>query len=129
LKEVLGGKVFIELPTVFWLSSADGVMHALCLLGLALSLMAMAGFANAWTMAIIWVLYSSFVRVGQIFYGYGWELMMLEAGFLAIFLAPTRAPGSPKRRLRGRCVGSFGGSARRCLGVGLHAPRRSVSFL
>jgi hypothetical protein len=90
LKEVLGGKVFIELPTLFWITSSDGVMHALCLLGLALSLMAMAGFANVWTMAIVWALYSSFVRVGQIFYGYGWELLMLEAGFLAIFLAPVR---------------------------------------
>ena len=90
LREVLGGKVVVELPTLFWLTSSDGAMHAACLVGLGLSLMALAGFANAWTMALIWALYSSFVRVGQIFYGYGWELMMMEAGFLAIFLAPTR---------------------------------------
>jgi hypothetical protein len=90
LREMLGGKAFLELPTLFWLTSSDAAMHVLCLLGLGLSVMAMAGFANVWTMAVVWALYSSFVRVGQIFYGYGWELMMLEAGFLAIFLAPTR---------------------------------------
>jgi hypothetical protein len=89
-KEGLGARAALELPTLLWLSSSDGVMHALCLLGLALSVLAVAGFANAWTLAGIWVLYSSFVHAGQIFYGYGWELLMLEAGFLGIFLAPSK---------------------------------------
>jgi hypothetical protein len=34
----------------------------------------------------MWVLYLSFVNVGQTFYGFGWETLLLEAGFLAIFL-------------------------------------------
>jgi hypothetical protein len=98
LRDVLGGgKAFLELPSLLFVSSSDGVMHALCLLGLALSLLAVAGFANAWTMAVICVVYSSFVHAGQIFYGYGWELLMIEAGFLGIFLAPPRGlrTGSP----------------------------------
>ena len=36
----------------------------------------------------LWALYLSFVHVGQIFYGYGWEILLLETGFLAIFLCP-----------------------------------------
>src|SRR5258707_11367051 len=33
-------------------------------------------------------LYFSFVQIGQDWYGYGWEIQLLEAGFLAIFLCP-----------------------------------------
>ena len=46
----------------------------------------------AW--ALLWCLYSSFVNSGQMFFGFVWEILLLEAGFLAIFLgnadtAPT----------------------------------------
>jgi len=33
-------------------------------------------------------LYLSLVNVGQTFYGFGWESMLLEAGFFAVFLGP-----------------------------------------
>jgi hypothetical protein len=42
-------------------------------------------------MAVLWFLYLSFVHVGQIFYGYGWEILLLEAGFLGIFFCPLRS--------------------------------------
>ena len=38
------------------------------------------------TWFILWALYQSIVNVGQVFYGFGWETLLLEAGFLAIFL-------------------------------------------
>jgi hypothetical protein len=46
----------------------------------------------AW--ALLWVLYLSIVNVGQIWYGFGWESLLLEAGFLAVFLgsAETAPP-------------------------------------
>jgi hypothetical protein len=47
-----------------------------------------AGYANAIMMAALWALYMSFVHVGQDWYGYGWEIQLLETGFLAIFLCP-----------------------------------------
>ena len=34
----------------------------------------------------LWILYQSIVNVGGTFYGFGWESLLLEAGFLAIFL-------------------------------------------
>jgi hypothetical protein len=37
-----------------------------------------------WT--LMWLLYLSIVNVGQTWYGFGWESLLLEAGFLAIFL-------------------------------------------
>jgi hypothetical protein len=47
-----------------------------------------AGYANVILMAVLWMLYMSFVHVGQDWYGYGWEIQLLETGFLAIFLCP-----------------------------------------
>ncbi|MDC7120489.1 lipase maturation factor family protein [Cellulomonas fimi] len=35
---------------------------------------------------VLWALYLSVVNVGQIFYGFGWESLLLEAGFLVAFL-------------------------------------------
>src|SRR6185503_5938747 len=48
----------------------------------------LAGFANALLLLLLWALYMSFVHVGQDWYGYGWEIQLLETGFLAVFLCP-----------------------------------------
>jgi hypothetical protein len=37
----------------------------------------------------MWGLYLSVVNVGQTFYGFGWETLLLEAGFLAVLLGPA----------------------------------------
>jgi hypothetical protein len=39
---------------------------------------------------VLWVLYLSIVNVGQQWYGFGWESLLLEAGFWAIFLGNDR---------------------------------------
>jgi Lipase maturation factor len=86
------GAAFLELPTIFWLNDADTFMVVLAYVGLALSLIVLAGFANAIVLAALWFLYLSFYHVGQLFWGYGWELLLLETGFLAIFLCPLLDP-------------------------------------
>src|SRR3990167_3337605 len=44
--------------------------------------------------AALWAMYLSIVNVGQTFYSFGWETLLLETGFLAIFLgsADTAPP-------------------------------------
>ncbi len=79
---------FLEQPTLFLFGISDGLIIAVAWAGVALSLLVMAGFANAIVMALIWALYLSIVHVGQIWYGYGWEIQLLETGSLAIFLCP-----------------------------------------
>lgn len=79
---------FIRLPSVFWFAHSDAMLLAVAWIGFILSCIAAAGFANAILMAILWFLYMSFVHVGQDWYGYGWEIQLLETGFLAVFLCP-----------------------------------------
>ena len=79
---------FLRLPSLFWLSDSDQAFRTLGFVGLGGSLLLLAGFANVPLMAGLWLLYMSYVHAGGLFYGYGWEILLLEAGFLAIFLAP-----------------------------------------
>jgi hypothetical protein len=80
-------------PSLFYLAPTDTAFRAAAWLGLALSVVALLGLASrvrsvaaAGVWALLWLLYLSFVNVGQTFYGFGWETLLLETGFLAIFL-------------------------------------------
>lgn len=83
---------FWELPSVFWISASDGWLAAAAWLGFLGALLVLAGFGSAPLLGLLWVLYLSFTHVGQIFYGYGWDTLLCETGFLAIFLAPVWRP-------------------------------------
>lgn len=83
---------FWQLPSLFWLSGSDAWLSAGAWLGLLAALAVLAGFANAPLLALLWVLYLSFTHVGQIFWGYGWDSLLCETGFLTIFLAPAWHP-------------------------------------
>jgi hypothetical protein len=87
----LGSDAYWRVPTIFWLGASDGALHAACLAGVVLSAAALLGATNAVLQLALWALYLSFVHVGQIFYGYGWETQLLETGFLAVFLCPVRS--------------------------------------
>jgi hypothetical protein len=89
-----GISAYWELPTLFWIHHSDTWLQALGWTGVILSLLVLAGYANGLLLFILWGLYLSFVNGGQLFYGYGWESLLLETGFLAIFLVPLWK-GSP----------------------------------
>jgi hypothetical protein len=100
VQEALGSPVagFIRLPSLFWFAHSDAVLQTMAWIGFALACLVVAGYANAIVMAALWALYMSFVHVGQDWYGYGWEIQLLETGFLSIFLCPLLDGRSfPKR--------------------------------
>src|SRR6266478_3226774 len=78
----------LQLPTLFWFGCTDQGMSIFAWVGFALSLIVLGGYANAILLAVLWAMYMSIVHVGQIWYGYGWEIQLLETGFLSIFLCP-----------------------------------------
>ncbi len=83
---------FWRLPSLFWIDVSDQTLALAALIGLLLSLVVVLGFANAPILFALWATYVSFVHVGQVFFAYGWESLLCEAGFLAIFLAPALDP-------------------------------------
>lgn len=82
------GAGFRRLPSLFWFWHSDTVLLIVAWAGFILSLIVVAGYANAPVLAIVWFFYMSFVHAGQEWYGYGWEIQLTETGFLAIFLCP-----------------------------------------
>ncbi len=89
---------FKTYPSLFWLDASDLLLLRLAWLGCALALTVVLGYANAILLAVLWALYMSFVHVGQVWYGYGWEIQLLETGFLAIFLCQPLDPRPFPRR-------------------------------
>lgn len=85
---------FRETPSLFFFAPRDWAFATAAWIGIVLSCLVIAGIADryTWLNAVVWagmwVLYISFVNVGQIFYGFGWESILLEAGFFAAFLGP-----------------------------------------
>lgn len=83
--------------SLFQLHYSDALALWLAWAGVALSGLALLGITERFNVALsmaawgcLYGLYLSFVNVGQVFYGFGWESILLEAGFLAIFLGPRR---------------------------------------
>lgn len=90
-----------DAPSIFHLRYSDGLVAVVGWVGVAVSASLVVGLPQrgplgtamaAWL--VLWGLYLSIVNVGQRFYGFGWESLLLEAGFLALFLgnADTRPP-------------------------------------
>lgn len=100
-----GGAGFWEAPSVLWLGASDGVMAMWAWIGLGLSLAVLIGYANLPILFALWVIYGSFVRVGQLWFSFGWEIQILETTLLAALLAhpwdprPLRAPSPPTASL------------------------------
>ncbi len=84
---------FWRSPSLFFLHYSDGFAALLAWTGVGCSVLAISGvserFGTPVSMAVwgvMWLLYLSFVNVGQTWYAFGWETLLLETGFLAIFL-------------------------------------------
>jgi predicted DCC family thiol-disulfide oxidoreductase YuxK len=86
----LGDHAFSTLPTLCWLNSSDGFLHFLCGGGVLLSLLLIFGIAPALTLVGLVVFYLSLTIAGQAFLSFQWDILLVETGFLAIFLAPWR---------------------------------------
>jgi len=89
-QRALDGEGWLSRPTLFWIDASDRALLGWAWLGALLALAVVVGATNALIMAALWAIHLSFVQVGQVFLGYGWELLLAEAGFLAIFLCPIR---------------------------------------
>lgn len=87
---------FKRSPSIFHWHYSDRFMKSIAWIGILLSAVALSGLSESgplWFSMLVWfllwALYLSIVNVGQTFYGFGWESMLLEVGFLAIFLGPA----------------------------------------
>src|SRR5205085_4264968 len=81
-------------PTLCWFNSSNTFLHFLCGGGVVLSLLLIFGIAPALSLVGLVLFYLSFVAVSDAsfnpFLAFQWDILLIETGFLAIFLAPWR---------------------------------------
>jgi lipase maturation factor 1 len=80
----------LRLPTLAWLSAGDGWLTALAAIGTLAALLLIADVAPGPMIAVLWLCYLSLVKVGDVFLGYQWDALLIEALFASLFLAPWR---------------------------------------
>ncbi|MFB7942785.1 lipase maturation factor family protein [Streptomyces sp. NPDC056049] len=80
-------------PSLFHWRYSDRLFATVAWTGVVLAAALAAGAGDAVPLAVamalwllLWGLYLSIVNVGQTWYGFGWESLLLETGFLAVFL-------------------------------------------
>lgn len=87
-------------PTLFRLVRyTDRRLVALCGAGIVVAAALVIGIPQLgppWVpmvcFLLLWFGYMSITSIGQTFYGFGWEMLLLEAGFLAAFLGSRDQP-------------------------------------
>lgn len=111
-------KSFWKRPTFFWCVreravAVNTMLDAHAIAGMALSIpLLLSGTGSTIQMFALWALYTSLTNVGQRWYAFGWESLLLETSFLAIFMCPLRlglgvAGGGPVDGPSAVCVWAF----------------------
>jgi predicted DCC family thiol-disulfide oxidoreductase YuxK len=103
-KEILGAEAYWQFPSVLWLGGGDTALYGWCGAGIVASAILILGFAPLPCLIFLWADYLSLSVAGQIFYQFQWDILLLEAGFLGIFLSPLNLrlgrAGNPPRPAR-----------------------------
>jgi predicted DCC family thiol-disulfide oxidoreductase YuxK len=80
---------FWALPTLAWVSASDASLQALCIGGAALASLLVGGIFPSVVLPLLWLTYLSLSIACREFLSFQWDTLLLETGFLAIFLAPA----------------------------------------
>ena len=92
----IGLERFHLVPTLAWFDSSDAALHRQCDAGITLSVLLLMGFAPALTTFLLWLIYLSLSSIASPFLNFQWDILLLETGFLAIFLAPLQWRERPR---------------------------------
>src|SRR5262245_35541097 len=64
------------------------MLLSMCIAGCVLAALLVAGILPAIVLPVLWLFYLSLVAVSRHFLAFQWDGLLLEAGFLAVTLAP-----------------------------------------
>jgi predicted DCC family thiol-disulfide oxidoreductase YuxK len=88
VRQQFGSDAYLVFPTLCWFDSSNGFLNFLCGGGVVISMLLILGIAPALSLAVLFVFYLSLTIAGQVFFSFQWDVLLLETGFLSIFLAP-----------------------------------------
>jgi len=103
-KTLKGFGAYYIVPSLLWLHPTDSMLSGIVLAGVICAIALMAGVAQRAALLLCWILYLSLVSVGRDFLSFQWDSLLLEAGFLSLFLVPG---GWSFRMIRPSAIGRF----------------------
>ena len=81
----------LRYPSLLWLDHflklGNNFLHILCGMGSLLSILALFNYWRGYSLSLCWLFYLSLVVLGSPFLSFQWDNLLLESGFLAIWLA------------------------------------------
>ena len=89
LEGEMGIERYFLVPNLFWLNASDGVLTGAAIAGCGISVLIILNRWSRLCLIAAFVLYLSLYNAGQLFLNFQWDGLLLEAGFLAIFLTPA----------------------------------------
>ena len=92
VRAAVGGAAYWNVPSVLWLNAGDDALAAVWIMGAACALAVVFGICQRPFLAVCLALWLSLCAVGQDFLSFQWDILLSEAGFLALF-----ADDSPAR--------------------------------
>jgi len=96
-QQTIGLDRYRLLPTFCWWNASDASLRFQCAAGTGLAALVIAGIAPAPCLFLLWLIYLSLATISRVFLGFQWDNLLLEVGFLAIFLAPFQFWPRPSR--------------------------------
>lgn len=85
----IGPEGYWLVPTLAWFNSSDFFLQFLCWGGVVFALLVILDLAPPLVLFLCWLFYLSLVNIGQDFLSFQWDILLLEVGFLAVFLTPV----------------------------------------
>jgi hypothetical protein len=80
---------YVQVPTLFWLNASDAALNIAIIAGCAAAVLILLQRWSRPALITAYVLYLSCYHPCQPFLHFQWDGLLLEAGFLAIFLTPN----------------------------------------
>ncbi len=87
-----GMLAWLYMPTLFWIDSSNLALEIVAISGCVISLLLFIEVKATWSLTALFVLYLSLFHAGQTFLTFQWDTLLLETGFLAIFLSRGTSP-------------------------------------
>ncbi len=83
-----GVERYLQVPTLFWLNAGDAALTGVAGAGCLAAVLIVLNIATRPALIAAFALYLSLFHACQPFLNFQWDTLLLESGFLAIFLTP-----------------------------------------
>ena len=79
---------YFQTPVLFWINASDAALNGAAIAGCIAALFIILNIKSRLALITAFVLYLSLFHASQPFLNFQWDTLLLETGFLAIFLTP-----------------------------------------